>query len=444
MLSSLLIMSIDSFSKIERLMDATLYRSLLAIDPKTNYPISTNYILSTDGFGDIVWQNVVNNISSIDNNVGYLPSTINNISTQLYNLETGFLSGSLNTLNLVSTVDGLGSAGYISSFSFTSTINNLGSYGYVSSSTLTSSLIGLATFGYVSSSSLTSSLIGLGSFGYTSTLTLQSTINGLGTFGYVSSLSLQSTINGLTTFGYISSLSLQSTINGLGTLGYVSSASLFSTITTVNNNLISSSTDLFNKKQNIYLNTAGALVIAGSNINVTVSTISSFYFYNTFYNSSINYKGNNNNLIAYNCNLDFYVSTLDTQLDRFSSYTTNKTNLSLEIYPNIIFPQINTNSNPQIYHVSSFIQYNGSTLGIQQQTKFLAMNNSASNLFQQRLRINIPGSVINSNYSYPYLLNHRFINVYASGVNVGFASSNVNLFMDSTSSYYLSIQNIAP
>ena len=239
-------MSIDSFSKIERLMDATLYRSLLAIDPKTNYPISTNYILSTDGFGDIVWQNVVNNISSIDNNVGYLPSTINNISTQLYNLETGFLSGSLNTLNLVSTVDGLGSAGYISSFSFTSTINNLGSYGYVSSSTLTSSLIGLATFGYVSSSSLTSSLIGLGSFGYTSTLTLQSTIN------------------------------------GLGNLGYVSSASLFSTITTVNNNLISSSTDLFNKKQNIYLNTAGALVIAGSNINVTVSTISSFYFYNTF------------------------------------------------------------------------------------------------------------------------------------------------------------------
>ena len=91
-------------------------------------------------------------------------------------------------------------------------------------------------------------------------------------------------------------------------------------------------------------------------------------------------------------------------MDRFSSYTTNTTNLSLDIYPNIIFPQINTNSNPRIYHVSSFIQYNGSTINIQQQSKFLAMNNSASNLFQGNLRINIPGSIINNNYNYPYLL----------------------------------------
>jgi hypothetical protein len=334
-------MSIDSFSKIERLMDATLYRSLLAIDPRTNYPISTNYIISTDGFGDIVWQNSLSNIYSTDNNVGYLPSTINSLSTQMYNLEAGFLSGSLNTLNLVSTV------------------------------------------------------------------------------------------------------------NGLGSIGYVSSASLISSVIGVNNNLVSSITDILNNKQNIYLNTAGALVIGGSNINVTISTISSFYFYNTFYNSSINYKGNNNNAIAFNSGLDFYVSTLDTQLDRFSSFITNKTNISLEVYPNIIFPQINTNSNPQIYHVSSFIQYNGSNIGSAsasaiQQTKFLAMNNSASNLFQQSLRINVPGSLINNNYSYPYLLNHRFINAYASNTNVGFSSSNVKIYMDSTSSYYLSIQNIAP
>jgi hypothetical protein len=114
------------------------------------------------------------------------------------------------------------------------------------------------------------------------------------------------------------------------------------------------------------------------------------------------------------------------------------------VYPNIIFPQINTNSNPQIYHVSSFIQYNGSTINLQQQTKFLSMNNSGSNLFQQKLRINIPGSIINNNYTYPYLLNHRFIDSYASNTNVGFATSNVEIFMDSTSSYYLSIQNIAP
>jgi len=425
-------------------MDPTLFRSLLAIDPNTNFPVSTNYILSTDGVGDISWQNVINNISSIDNNVGYLPSTINTLSTHIYNLESGFLSGSLNTSNLVSTVNGLGSAGYISSFAFTSTITNLGSYGYVSSSTLTSSLIGLGSLGYVSSLSLTSSLIGLGTFNYLSTLSLRSSLIGLGTFGYVSTSYLSNTINNLGTTGYISSTVLQSTVYGLGTLGYVSSASLFSSIITVNNNLVSSSTDLYNKKQNIYLNNAGALVLAGSNINVTISTISSFYFYNSFYNSSITYKGNNSNITPYVNGLDFYVSTLDTQLDKFSSYITNKTNLSLEVYPNIIFSQINTNSNPQIYHVSSFIQYNGSNIGIQQQTKFLAMNNSSSNIFQQPLRINLSGSVINNNYVYPYLLNHRFINVYASGVNVGFTSNNAQIFMDSTSSYYLSIQNIAP
>jgi len=425
-------------------MDPTLYRSLLAIDPITNYPISNNYILSTDGFGDILWEDTFYNMSTQSQIVGYLPSTINSITNFMYAISTGVLPGSLSTPNLTSTVNGLAQIGYISSATLQSTIDGLGTYGYVSSFTYSSTINGLATAGYISSQSLTSSLKGLGIFGYVSTLSLRSSLIGLGTFGYVSTSYLSNTVNNLGTTGYISSLSVQSSINGLGTIGYISSGSLFSTIITVNNNLISSSTDLLNKKQNIYLNTASALVIAGSNINVTISTISNFYFYNSFYNSSIAYKGNNNAIKSFNSGLDLYVSTLDTQLNIFSSYINNKTNISLEIYPNIIFPQINTNSNPQIYHISSFIQYNGSTIGIQQQTKFLAMNNSSSNLFQQPLRINIPGSVINNNYSYPYLLNHRFINAYASGLNIGFASSNVQVYMDSTSSYYLSIQNIAP
>ena len=416
----------------------------MAIDPRTNIPISTNYVLSTDGKGDINWQNILNNISSLDQTVGYLPSTINNLNTFMYAISTGVLPGSLSTPNLTSTVDGLARVGYISSAAFQSTVVGLGTLGYISSFSFTSTINNLGTFGYVSSSTLRSSLIGLGTFGFISSFGLQSTVVGLGTSDYISSQSLQSTVKGLGTLGYISSQSLQSTVNGLGTFGYISSASLYSSITSVNTNLVSSSTDLLNKKQNIYLNDVGVLVIAGSNINVTISTISSYYYYNSFNNSSITYKGNNNAAIAFNSGLDFYVSTLDTQLDRFSSFTNAKTNLSLEVYPNIIFPQINTNSNPQIYHVSSFIQYNGSTINLQQQTKFLAMNNSGSNLFQQRLRISVPGSIINNNYSYPYLLNHRFINVYASGLNVGFANSNVQVYMDSTSSYYLSIQNIAP
>jgi len=426
-------------------MDPTIYRSLLAIDPNTNLPINKNYILSTDGFGELSWQDVLYNISSQSDILGYLPSTIYTLNTIMSNISTGVLPGSLSTFNLTSTVTGLGTIGYISSATFNSTIDGLGTLGYISSQLLGSTIDGLGTYGYLSSLNLISTIDGLGNYGYVSSPSLISTINGLGRYGYVSSLSLNSTITGLGRYGYVSSLSLISSINGLGSINYVSSASLFSSMQYMLSSLVSSSTDLYVNKQNIYLNNAGALVIGGNNINVTISSISSFYFYNTFYNSSIKYKGANNFQVAYNptTTYDFYISSLNTQLDTFSSCINHNTNISLEVYPNIIFPRINTNSNPQIYHVSSFLSYNNSSINVLHQTKFLAMNNSSSNLFQLPLRLNIPGYNI-VDYKYPYLLKHRFINVLASNTNVGFASSNVSLYFDSTSSYYLSIQNIAP
>lgn len=425
-------------------MDITIFRSLLGIDPKTNYPISTNYILSTDGFGDLQWQNVLDNISSQNFYLGYLPSTINGLSNQVVAFSTGQLPGTLSTPNLTSTVSWLiDPIRYISSGNLISTTQSIIN-GTFFNSLVTDANNNLGSIGYISSSQLQSTVVGLGTFGYVSSSTIYSTLTGLGTLGYVSTSYLNNIINNLGSSNYISTASLVSSINNLGSLGYVSSASLFSSINSVNNALFSTTTDILENKQNIYLNATGSLVLGGSNINVTISTVTNFYFYNSFFNSSIKYKGNNSLYTGYNSDYDIYVSTLDTQLDRFSSYTTNTTNLSLDIYPNIIFPQINTNSNPRIYHVSSFIQYNGSTINIQHQTKFLAMNNSASNLFQGNLRINIPGSIINNNYNYPYLLNHRFINSYAFDTNVGFATSNVEIFMDSTSSYYLSIQNIAP
>jgi hypothetical protein len=73
---------------------------------------------------------------------------------------------------LVSTVDGLASAGYISTSQLTSTIDGLASIGYVSSLQLVSTVTGLGSSGYVSTSQLTSSLIGIGSLGYLSTVTI--------------------------------------------------------------------------------------------------------------------------------------------------------------------------------------------------------------------------------------------------------------------------------
>jgi len=187
---------------------------------------------------------------------------------------------SMTSTMLISTVAGLGSAGYISSSqllssvaglslatenAFTSTVTGLGTAGYVSSSQLLSSIaginnvigpalgstmIGLGSAGYVSSSQLLSSVAGINnvigpSFG--------STVTGLGTAGYVSSSQLlsttygiydyintfidpnelTSTVVGLGTQGFISTLglnySLASTVTGLGTLGYVSTSQLLST-----------------------------------------------------------------------------------------------------------------------------------------------------------------------------------------------------------------------
>jgi hypothetical protein len=188
-------------------------------------------------------------------------------TTQLTSTVQGLgTSGYVSTASLYSTIDGLGTSGYISSLSLTSSIDGLGTSGYISSLSLTSSIDGLGTSGYVSSLSLISSIEGLGTLGYISSLSLTSSIDGLGTLGYISSsqlvsttkgleeyvssfidtgelissilpfisssyftTQLTSTVQGLGTSGYVSSLSLVSTLDGIGTLGYISSSQLLST-----------------------------------------------------------------------------------------------------------------------------------------------------------------------------------------------------------------------
>ena len=179
--------------------------------------------------------------------------------------------------SIVSTVAGLGSAGYISSYGtavlqvgLNSTLQGLGSLGYIStmgaaevtkanlvSSTkgledfvnadIVSTVTGLGSLGYISTvgaaevtkAALVSTVVGLGTLGYLSsygTAVLQaglnSTVAGLGSLGYVSAATnVASTVAGLGSSGYLSSYSnavfqggLTSTVEGLGSLGYVSAA----------------------------------------------------------------------------------------------------------------------------------------------------------------------------------------------------------------------------
>lgn len=116
---------------------------------------------------------------------------------------------------------------FISSFSFTNILTSTvagigggGGGGGLSQTNLTSTVQGLGTVGYLSTG------------GTLTTLNLTSTVRGLGTSGYLSTIvvNLTSTVQGLGTAGYISTggalttLNLTSTVRGLGTTGYLSTA----------------------------------------------------------------------------------------------------------------------------------------------------------------------------------------------------------------------------
>jgi hypothetical protein len=135
--------------------------------------------------------------------------------------------GGLTSLNLQSTVQGLGSAGYLSTAVnlttlttiVNSTVIGLGTQGYVSS--LQSTVQGLGASGYISSTQFQSSIQGLGQTYVSSALTSQtltSSIQGLGQTYLSSALTSQnltSTVQGLGQT-YVSTQSFQSTVQALG------------------------------------------------------------------------------------------------------------------------------------------------------------------------------------------------------------------------------------
>ena len=134
--------------------------------------------------------------------------------------------------NLVSTVTGLGSIGYISTTSLLSTTFGLQTSGFLSSQNLLSTVTGLGSAGYISTASLVSTTFGLQKSGFLSSPNLISTVTGLGSAGYISTASLVSTTFGLQTSGFLSSLNLVSTVEGLGTIGYLSSLNGISLLST--------------------------------------------------------------------------------------------------------------------------------------------------------------------------------------------------------------------
>jgi hypothetical protein len=116
----------------------------------------------------------------------------------------------VSTVVLFSSLQGLGSLGYVSSTQLTSTTQGLSLLGYVSSTQLTSTTQGLSLLGYVSTTQLTSTTQGLSLLGYLSTQHLTSSLQGLGTLGYFSS------ITAIVNAGFLTTPNLTSTMTGIG------------------------------------------------------------------------------------------------------------------------------------------------------------------------------------------------------------------------------------
>jgi hypothetical protein len=483
------------------------------VNPQTTLPYSTNVLQVADGQGLRSWRTVFETISTQSvlesAPLGYLPSTIlaisndtstfssivatsySTLSTQigiggipgsitvgqlastttwitdpvryistgnLTSSMTPFLTGNLSFMsNIQSTVNGLGTARYVSTatlFSTTagigaqtvSTARGLGSLNYVSTLSLQSSLQGLSQMSYISTSALVSTVTGLiyppdsgGSLGLVVTGTTDPPFRNFSTLTS-NYLSTNQFINTTTApvFGFVFSNQLPSTTTGLisslGTVGYVSTATLLST-----------SAGIQAAKQNIFIDRTGAVSITNS--QVFLSTVGAITFLSSFVDSTITYKGQNGSFaatVATNSNLNF--STANLQFDLFSSLITSSSRLTVELYPTFAFEPLTAGAlTSKLQPLVNTIQYGPHILSSIVETRIpcISATSGFSNIFQQPLKFSIPGSTITGNYVNPYTLTHSMTGGLSYGLNVGFRDSNLTVFYPSTNSVFLSVQNLS-
>lgn len=481
--------------------NSIVLRKVYALDSNTNQFLSSGQVLLTNNLGGTNWTNILSTlIIAGGNTVGVLPCTLSSVSSIGYANTSSLISfssiftpaicsmsialatqlpGQITQSNLVSTVTGLGTAGYISSSAFQSTISSLqtalqssissaqayappsestmssiatslGSLGYISTASLISTVLGLGTSGYISSPSLVSSVRGLGQSGYVSTSQLVSTVSSL-VGGGLSTITFTSTVAGLGTAGYISSLSLTSsivsTVAGLGTGGYVSSSQLISTTQA-----------LSSQKANIrFDNTTSVTVIDSVN---TFNTIANLIYVSTFFTSSLYYSGNNRVQFAAENPVthDIRFSTASINLAPFSNFIDANSRVTIDIFPQIAFSKLATGANNvAVVPISSFLQYGTSNLFTTTVQGYLMANNTyviqsnggvityvdSSNWFTSPIRIAIPPGTIGTNYARPYTLVHYLPSSLNNGAyQNALHNCNVTPYFGSTGSVFVSVQNI--
>ena len=459
-----------------------ILRTLFALDADTNLPISTNYVVTTDGIGGLVWLNPYTNLSTAGTGIGYLPSTIDglrsNVSTMSTSLSTvvvglsslstvlgqAYISSGIYTPQLISTTQGLGTVGYISSPQLVSTVGGLGNANYISSSQLTSTVSWiLDPSRYVSTGALVSSMANV-----FPTSQVTSTVAGLGTIGYISTSQLVSTTQGISTTifstffstlvpRFISPLQLTSSISSLGTLGYLSTSQLTSTVSWLldpsryvsTGALVSTAAGLStNLQTSFFVDNAGSLNIFGG--TTIVSSVTSVVFLSTFVLSSLTYKGENGTItpVRYpdaTLGNHMFFSTANLPLNQFSSYILNTSRINLEIYPTFVFPRLNTGASAySLINMSSMLAYGtGYLTPVASSWVYAGTQTSGfGNVYQQPIHFQIPGNLIASNYANEYYLVHNLVSSVTSNLAPGFVNGNIEAKFGSTNSVFLSIQNL--
>lgn len=466
--------------------DLLVLRTLFALNPDTNLPISTNYVVTTDGIGGLVWMSPFQNLSTAGAGIGYLPSTIDGmrsnistLSTQVSSLVIGlsslstvlgqsYISSGIYIPQLQSTVQGLATSGFLSTTQLQSTVIGLGSAQYVSTPSLVSTTAWFQDPSrFVSTGALvstTSALLG-GS-------NLLSTVAGLGTIGYISSASLRSTIisttNAFSTFAYSTFLSsmyqtfistgqLISTVSSLGSLGYVSSSGLASTVAWFQDPsryvstgaLVSTTAGIStNVRTTFYIDSGGNFNILGG--TAIVSSAASVVFLSTFVISSLTYQGVNGVTTATRypdatLGNHMFFSTAKIRFDNFSSYILTNSRINLQLNPTLVFPRLNTGATTySLFPMSTLIAYSNTYLTPQVTTGVFAVNQATGfgNLYSQPIQIQIPGCNIFNKYANDYVICHNIVSSVTSNLTNGFVGASVEVLYGSTNSVFLSIQNL--
>ena len=206
---------------------------------------STNLQSTVEGLGTAGYISTFTSAGSgVSSLFGVVSTGLSTVALFTSNTSNYFLPALSNnySTNLQSTVEGLGTAGYISTSQLFSTVAGIGTGGggSLTSNQLISTTEGLGTAGYISTSQLFSTVAGIGAGGGGGGITsnqLISTTDGLGTAGYISSLDNLTNISTLninvcTINGQTFGAPINSTVIGLGTAGYVSSTQLAAYVST--------------------------------------------------------------------------------------------------------------------------------------------------------------------------------------------------------------------